>query len=307
MRVLVTGGAGFMGSHLAASLILEKHRVTVIDNLSHGHRHYVPVRAKFVQKDLVKDDIEKDLEGVETIFHFAADPDVRSSVDPSSSFNNNLVATFRLLEACRKSSVKHVLFASSSAVYGEAKKLPTPENYLCQPVSNYGASKLGGEAFVTGYAACYGMKASILRFANIFGEHSAHGVMHDFYHKLKRNSKKLEILGDGRQEKSYLHVGDAVSAALTVWQKQKEPLGIYNTGSRKKIKVKDIAKKMCKELSLSPKFVYTGGRRGWIGDVPLMLLDTRKLRSLQWEEQVSFDDGLKRYVEWLKMPKKRKK
>lgn len=300
MNVLVTGGAGFIASHLSEALLREGHKVVVLDNLSNGNREFVPESAKFIKKDLVKDDFQADLKQIECVFHFAADPDVKQSLDAQSSFDNNLIATFNLLEACRKSNVSHFVFASTSAVYGEAKKIPTPESYPAMPISNYGASKLGCEAYVASYTQCYGIKATVLRFANIFGERSLHGVMYDFYHKLKKNPKQLEILGNGKQEKSYLYISDTIAATLLTWQKQKSQFNIFNIGSEQKIPVNTIAKTMCNQLNLNPKFTYTGGDRGWVGDVSLMLLDTKKLRNLGWKESVSFENGLQNYLKWLK-------
>jgi UDP-glucose 4-epimerase len=299
MKVAVTGGAGFIGSHLVDSLVKDGHAVIVIDNISSGSEENVNPDAVLIRKD-IRANLKDDLEGVEAIFHMAADPDVRgSAANPRASFDNNVEGTYDLLESCRKAEVENVVFASTSTVYGEADKIPTPEDYPCTPISNYGASKLAGEAYLASYSSSYGIKGTSMRYANIFGERGFHGVMHDFFHKLRRNPDELEILGDGNQDKSYLYVSDCVSATLTSWQKQKAQYSAFNVGSNEKTKVKDLAKMMCDILELEPKFEYTGTPRGWVGDVKLMQLDTSKLEGLGWKPKVSFKEGMERYVRFL--------
>lgn len=300
MDVIVTGGAGFIGSNLVDELINNGHNVKALDNLSNGNPSFLNPKAKLIKKDLVTDNFENDIKNAETVFHFAANPDVKNSAkDTKSTFDNNVVATYRLLEACRKADVKQIVFASTSTVYGDAVLLPTPESYPCTPISNYGASKLAAEAYCAGYSASYGMQTTLMRFANIFGRRSTHGVIYDFYHKLKKNSKMLEILGNGKQEKSYLYVTDVVDATITAWKKQKGNLEVFNVGSSEKTTVDEIAKKICSHQNIKPKFEYTGGERGWVGDVPIMLLDTKKIRSLGWKEKMSFEVGLRNYLKWL--------
>jgi len=304
MKVAVTGGAGFIGSHLTDALISEGHGVTVIDNLSSGKIEYVNKKAKFFKKD-IRNDLSNDLENIDCVFHLAADPDVRSSaIKPTVSYDINVAGTFSVLESCRKADVKQVVFTSSSVVYGNASVLPTPEDYPCTPISNYAASKLSCEAYLSSYAHSYGIKSTCLRLANIYGERSTHGVMVDFFNKLQTNPNELEILGNGKQDKSYLHVSDCVSAILTAWKKQKPIYDAFNVGSKDKMTVDTLAKSMCKQLGKSPKFRYTGTKSGWVGDVPLMLLDIKKLEKLGWKPQVSMQDGLRRYLDWLgKNPK----
>ncbi|NYZ76796.1 NAD-dependent epimerase/dehydratase family protein [Candidatus Micrarchaeota archaeon] len=300
MKIVVTGGAGFIGSHLTDALARNGNEVIVIDNLSAGKKENVARDAEFIAKDILKESIVQELAGTDAVFHLAADPDVRASAErPAKSFELNAIATFRLLESCRKGGVKHVVFTSTSVVYGDAETVPTPENYPCTPISNYGASKLACEAYCSSYANSYGIKATVMRYANIFGERSNHGVMYDFFHKLKKNPKELEILGDGNQDKSYLHVEDCVSATLAAFEKQEKIYDVFNVGSSEKQKVKKIAEIVCGGMKLKPKFRYTGGERGWVGDVKLMLLDTKKIRSLGWKQNVSLEEGINRYVKWL--------
>jgi len=299
MKVAVTGGAGFIGSHLVDKLLEEGNEVFVIDNLSSGQKENINKDAIFMKRDIRKD-LSLELEGTETVFHLAADPEVRASAaEPARSFDINVAGTFTFLESCRKAGVKRIVFTSTSTVYGETDVIPTPETHPCSPISNYGASKLACEGYISSYASTYGIKGTSLRLANIFGKRSTHGVMFDFYNKLKKDPKKLEILGDGKQDKSYLHVSDCVSAILVAWKKQQALYDVYNVGSRDKKTVDELATLMCKELKLNPKLQYTGTKRGWVGDVKLMLLDTKKLEKCGWKEQAGFEEGAKRYLGWL--------
>lgn len=299
MKVAVTGGAGFIGSHLVDRLIEAGYDVLAIDNLSSGVKDHVNNKAVFLEADILRD-LSFDLEGIDTVFHLAADPDVRSSAsDPGKSFELNVVGTFAVLGSCRKAGVKRFVFASTSTVYGEADVIPTPEDHPCRPISNYGASKLACEAYVSSYCASYGMKGTSLRLANIFGERSTHGVMYDFYHKLRKDPTTLEILGDGKQDKSYLHVSDCVSAFMVAWEKQEKQYDVFNVGSNKKTDVATLAKLQSKAMGREPEFTFTGSKRGWTGDVTLMLLDTSKISSLGWAEKITFEEGLKRYMDSL--------
>jgi len=299
MRVLVTGGAGFIGSHISDYLLSKGHLVYVLDNLSSGDRKNINPSCKLILHDIKKP--FKKIEEIDSVFHFAADPEVRtSSLIPVKNFRNNVVGTLNILEWCRKNDVKNFVFASTSAVYGEAAVIPTPEDYPSFPISNYGASKVSCEAYVCSYAHTYGIKSTVLRYANIFGERSRHGVIHDFYLKLKKNPKKLEILGNGLQKKSYLYIKDAVNATILAWESQKHVFDIFNVGSEKKHTVNEVATIVCKELALSPSFSYTGGERGWVGDVRAMLLDVSKIKKLGWKEMVPFERGVHDYILWLR-------
>jgi len=304
MKIIVTGGAGFIGSNITDYLVREGHEVTVVDNLSSGKKENIHHDAQFIAKDLIKENITREIREHEAVFHFAADPDVRLSArTPLQSFNQNVIMTFKLLETCRKNKIKHIVFSSTSTVYGEADKIPTPENYPCTPISNYGASKLACEAYLSSYAHSYGIKTTIVRYANIYGKRSRHGVMYDFYEKLKKNPKQLEILGDGKQTKSYLYVEDCVSGTITAFEKQDRIYDVFNIGSSEKNTVDEIAKKVSSNMKVKPKFSYTGGTRGWTGDVPLMMLDTKKIESLGWSQKISLSEGIKKYVKWLEKEK----
>ena len=290
MCSLVTGGAGFIGSHLVDALVAAGDRVTVIDNLSAGSEenlapHLAPGQVRLVTAVLLDDGWQSELAGSDRIFHLAADPDVRHGADnPESAFRNNIIGTYRVLEAMRKHGVHAIAFTSTSTVYGEAKAIPTPETYTpLEPISVYGASKLASEALISAYCHSFGMQAWVYRFANIIGGRGSHGVITDFIQKLRNNPKELEILGDGRQSKSYLEVGECVRAMLYIAGHAKEPVNVYNIGSDDWIDVRTIAHIVVEELRLTGvTYRFTGGERGWVGDVPRMLLAVEKLAALGW-------------------------
>jgi UDP-glucose 4-epimerase len=295
MKAVVTGGAGFIGSHLVDALLREGQEVLIVDDLS-GANAYINPKARFVKKSILAD-LSAELKDADTIFHFAASPDVRwCESNPEKAFRANVEGTKSLAQSCMNAN--HIVFASTSAIYGEAE-MPTPEGATPKPISVYGKTKLEAEKFLTAFCKENGIKLTILRYANIFGEHSTRGVMYDFYKKLQLDPGRLEILGDGAQEKSFLHISDCISATLTAWKTQKTGSEAFNVGSRNKIRVSEIAKLVCKEMGLRPKMHYTGTPRGWPGDVRLMLLSVSKLKKLGWSENVSFEAGLRRYVKWL--------
>jgi UDP-glucose 4-epimerase len=294
-KVFVTGGAGFIGSHLVDVLCRNEMEVVVFDNLSSGRLESLQEwlhdpNFVFERGDLLKfGKIRDSLCDCETIFHFAANPEVRvSSTNPEIHYKQNVVATFNLLETVRlNGNVKTLGFASSSTVYGDAEKIPTPENYApLKPISVYGASKLASEALITSYAYTYGFNAVIFRLANIIGPRSKHGVIYDFMEKLAKNPKKLEILGDGTQTKSYLYVGDCVNAMLEGINCPGDRVEIYNIGSEDQINVREIADVVCDKMDFrNVKYFFSGGvdgGRGWKGDVKVMLLSIEKIKTLGW-------------------------
>ncbi|MBS7616749.1 NAD-dependent epimerase/dehydratase family protein [Candidatus Bathyarchaeota archaeon] len=309
-KIFVTGGAGFIGSHLVDRLCQNNFDVVVFDNLSAGRKENIEKwfetsNFKFVFGDLLlSEKIPHDLSGCETVFHLAANPEVRAgSENPTLHFEQNVLATFNLLEAVRKAeSVKTLVFTSSSTVYGDAYEIPTPENYApLKPVSVYGASKLASEALIASYAYTYGFKAVIYRLANIVGARTKHGVIHDFIRKLKENPKSLEILGDGTQKKSYLHVSDCLEAMLIGLEASKEKVEIYNIGSDDQVSVKEIADIICGKMGLNNvQYMFTGGvdgGRGWKGDVKFMLLNSNKLKQLGWKPKFNSRQAVERAVE----------
>ena len=316
MKIVVTGGAGFIGSHLVDALMdfSFSHEVIVIDNLSSGSVNNVAQHLKAPNFKLVVADLKKDskewfsaMEGSEALFHFAANPEVRiSSVEPRIHFNENILVTFNLLEAARKADVDAFVFASSSTVYGETNVIPTPEDHPKRPISVYGASKLACEALIETYHRLYGIKTLSLRYANIVGPRMTHGVIVDFIRKLRANPKELEILGDGTQKKSYLHVKDAVDATLHLFNKLLDgefSCEAFNVGSEDWIRVVRIADIIVEEMGLkNVKYVFkpvTKDGRAWPGDVKLMLLDIRKLKSTGWSPTMNSEEAVRETVKSL--------
>ena len=308
-KILITGGAGFIGSHLVDRLMMGGQNVTVFDNLSNGslknleswleNEHF-----RFIKGDLKKlGDVGEAVKGIELVFHLAANPEVRvGETDPYIHFQENLMATFNLLEAVRKSaSAKTFVFFSTSTVYGEAAILPTPENYGPSiPISTYGASKLGCEALVSSYAHTFGLRALILRVANVVGSRATHGVIIDFINKLETDPRRLEILGDGTQKKSYLHIEDFIDATLRLTSRfldDEKKVDIYNVGSVDQIEVKKIAEVVAEEIGFRDvDFVFTGGidgGRGWLGDVKIMLLSIDKLMKTGWKPKYNSEQAVR--------------
>jgi UDP-glucose 4-epimerase len=291
---VVTGGAGFIGSHLVDTLVAQGNEVLVIDSLCAGHRetiaqHIDSRRVRFVQKDLLGDGWQDAIQGADRLFHLAADPDVRqSAVNPDPTMQNNIMATYHVLEAMRQFDVPEIVFTSTSTVYGDATVIPTPESYTpLEPISVYGATKLACEALISSYCHSFGMKSWIFRFANIIGARSGHGVINDFIHKLEQNRAELEILGDGKQTKSYLEVHECIAAMLFAVGHSQDTVNTFNIGSEDWIDVKSIAEIVVEEMHLpQAKFRFTGGERGWIGDVPKMQLAVDRIKALRWKPQV---------------------
>lgn len=301
-NILVTGGAGFIGSHLVDSLIEEGNRITIFDNLSSGKIEFIENHLEntdviFIKGDILDNEvIERACRDVDLVCHVAANPDVRlGSSDTKVHFDQNILATYNLLEAMRKNSIKKIAFTSTSTIYGEAHIMPTPENYgPLMPISLYGASKLSCEALITSYSHTFDMQAWIFRFANIVGPRSTHGIIVDFIRKLRENPTQLEILGDGKQEKSYLHVSECINSILFAIEKSKEDVNIFNIGSEDTISATGIGKIIAEEMELSDiKFIYTGGSRGWKGDVPRMRLDIEKIKAIGWKPAYTSDKSVR--------------
>lgn len=309
--VLVTGGAGFIGSHLIEALIRRGHRVRVLDNLSSGKKTNLDSvsdsqRLKFLVGDCRSaDDVEKAIEGVHTVFHFAANPEVRLEIsDPNMCYEHNILATHILLEKVRKSDVQTIVFPSSSTIYGEPKIIPTPEDYgPLEPISVYGASKLACEALISSYCHSFKKRGLILRLANIIGPRSSHGVISDFVRKLRANPLELEILGDGSQTKSYLYIDDFTEAVIRSYESGDGPVAICNVGSEDQTSVAEIAKIVTEEMDLNNvKLSFSGGLgggRGWVGDVRQMLLDTKKIKSLGWKPRLNSKEAVRKTAKQL--------
>lgn len=307
-RVLVTGGAGFIGSSLCKKLASSGCYVVIFDNFSSGkYENVEDILKDYADKTcLLRGDckkpsgVKKAVSDVDVVFHFAANPEVRLELnDPENCFEQNIYATHVLLEALRQTvDVEKVVFASTSTVYGDVDVFPTHESYgPLKPISIYGASKLASEAMVSSYAYLYNFAGVLLRFANLIGPKSKHGVIPDFINKLRKNEKELEILGDGTQCKSYLYIDDCVNAILTACEKSNCQVEIFNVGSEDWVNVSRIAEIVVEEMGLkNVKFRFTGGvdeGRGWKGDVKKTLLDISRLKALGWKPKYKSEEAVR--------------
>jgi UDP-glucose 4-epimerase len=308
MRALVTGGAGFIGSHLVDRLLAEGHAVTVYDNLSTGRPEFLAeARAhpafRFVEGDLLDPvRLGASMDGQEMVVHLAANADVRFGLEhPRTDLEQNTLATFNVLEAMRAAGVRRIAFASTGSIYGEPDVFPTPET--CPfPVqtSLYGASKLAGEGLISAYCEGFGFQAWIFRFVSILGERYTHGHVVDFYRKLRADATTLEILGDGTQRKSYLYVGDCVEAVLAALEAAPGKVNVFNLGTDEYCTVDESVGWITAHLGLVPRRIYTGGPRGWVGDSPFIFLDCARIRALGWRPKLSIREGVIRTLEYLR-------
>jgi UDP-glucose 4-epimerase len=299
----VTGAAGFIGSHLVEFLVAQGHRVTGYDNLSSGRRESVRrvldhPRFRFVEADLTDlDGLRTAVQDHDAIFHLAANTDIpRGYADPRIDFENCTVGTFNILEAMRATGVRQLVFASSSTVYGEPPIRPTPEDVgPLLPISHYGAGKLAGEGMISAYSHLYGIRAWMFRFGNVVGARMGHGIIYDFIRKLKANPEELEILGDGKQEKNYFLVEDCIDGILyAVRHAREKPCDVFNLGTETTIKVAEIARIVVEEVGLNGvKYLFTGGNRGWPGDVPFVMYDVSKMEKLGWKARYSSAEAVR--------------
>ncbi|MCH2648220.1 MAG: NAD-dependent epimerase/dehydratase family protein [Candidatus Poseidoniaceae archaeon] len=292
MRALVTGGAGFIGSHLIDELVDAGYEVKIIDNLSSGDLNLISHQTEagnveFVKGDLtVLDDVMQATKNIDCVFHMAANPDIRLGTQiTDTDLKQGTIATYNILESMRVNGVKKIVFASSSVVYGEDAPMPTPESHgPCLPISLYGASKLGSEGLITSWVGTFDFQAWIFRFANIIGERGTHGVIFDFIHKLKRDNSRLEVLGNGLQEKSYMEVKDCVKAMMHIYNSKNSPINLYNLGSHDTCSVRRIAEIVVEETGFDNATIeYTGGDRGWAGDIPRAMLSIEKMLSTGYD------------------------
>ncbi|MHC1610696.1 MAG: NAD-dependent epimerase/dehydratase family protein [Candidatus Methanospirareceae archaeon] len=304
MKIIVTGGAGFIGSHVVDRLMEEDHEIVVLDNLSTGDEKFIAPHIgkenfRFHKVDILHDDITGFFDAADEVWHLAANPEVRLGAENTRiHLEQNIVGTYNVLEAMRLNEVRRIVFTSSSTVYGEADQLPTPEEYHTIPISLYGASKLASEALIASYCHTFDMHAWIYRFANVIGRRSTHGVIYDFINKIRRNPRELEILGDGTQTKSYIYVSDCIEAML-VGLRGKKRVNVFNIGTNDTTSVMRIAELVCEAMHARPRYRFTGGKRGWIGDVPVMLLDVSKLNSLGWKGRYTSEEAVKKAIQDL--------
>jgi UDP-glucose 4-epimerase len=305
-RVLVTGGAGFIGSHIVDALLARGAEVVVYDNFCTGRAEYLPSPAPR-QLSAVRADVqdlaalEQAMKGCDFVFHWQANADVRGGRDqPRLDLEKNTLTTWNVLEAMRRVGVKHLAFASSSAVYGEPEVFPTPEDYPLVQTSLYGASKLAGEAMIQAFCEYYDMRCYLYRFVSWIGERYSHGVVFDFMRKLMQDPTRLQILGDGSQRKSYLYVKDGVAGILLGIEESTARKNIYNLGHHEYLDVVAVTRIVLDELGLkNVKLEFTGGCRGWVGDSPFVHLDTTRIRALGWQPETSIEEGLRRTVRFL--------
>jgi UDP-glucose 4-epimerase len=300
--VVVTGGAGFIGSHLVDALVQGGASVRVIDDFSTGFRQFVNPAAELCEVDLLDFAKVRPLfAGADQVFHLAANADVRHGLShPRRDLEQNLLATHNVLEAMREHGVRRIAFSSTGAVYGDAAVLPTPEDapFPIQ-TSLYGASKVAAEALLTAYAHGYGFRSSIFRFVSMLGPRYTHGHVFDFWRKLRRDPTRLEVLGDGTQQKSYLHVKDCVRALLLGVERQREPVSVLNIGHSAWLSVTESIAIICRQLGVSPTLSFTGGQRGWVGDSPKILLDTTRLSALGWAPSVGLAEAIIETLQFL--------
>jgi len=307
MHCFVTGCAGFIGSHLTDRLLALGHTVSGCDNFSTGQPEFLASarahpRFCFHQLDLLDlPALTEAMRGAETVFHFAANADVRFGLQhPRRDLEQNTIATFHVLEAMRASGARRLAFPSTGSVYGETPVIPTPEDapFPIQ-TSLYAASKLAGEGLIAAYCAGFGLEACIFRFVSILGERYTHGHVFDFYRQLRAHPERLDVLGDGTQRKSYLYIGDCLDAILLATEKMAVPVSVFNLGTPEYCTVRESIAVLCGHLGLSPRLVFSGGGRGWVGDNPFIFLDTRRIQALGWTPRLTIREGLLATLRYL--------
>tara|TARA_B100000787_G_C16195079_1_gene300199 strand:+ start:3141 stop:4100 length:960 start_codon:yes stop_codon:yes gene_type:complete len=306
-KIIVTGCAGFIGSNLVDLLLKKNFFVLGLDNLSTGYLKNLNNANKnknfhFIKCDLLNlKKIKRLFKNIDMVFHLAANADVRYGIDnPKKDLEQNTIVTFNVLESMRLNGVKKIIFSSTGSIYGETNIIPTPEN-VAFPVqtSLYGASKLACEGLIQAYCDHYNFKSWIFRFVSILGERYSHGHVYDFYKKLLKNKNFLSVLGDGKQKKSYLNIKDCLSAIMMAIQKSSKKVNVFNLGTNEFSTVSNSVKQITKRLSLKPKVNYKGGKRGWPGDVPIIYLDTRKIRKLGWRPKNTINESIVETLEFL--------
>ncbi len=309
-RACITGGAGFIGSNLADRLHADGVEVVIVDDFRTGRREFVadlledPGVTLYEGNVLDQRLLEKAFTGCDWVFHLQANADVREGLDhPRRDLEQNTIATATVLEAMRTVGASRIAFSSTGSIYGEPNVFPTPEDApFPVQTSLYGASKLACEGMIAAYAHGYGFTGVALRFVSILGERYTHGHVYDFYCALKRDPTQLRVLGDGRQEKSYLHVGDCVAgllAAAAAWDARAGEFCAYNLGTSETVIVNDSIAVICEHMNVDPVLEYAGGSRGWAGDSPRIHLDCAKIRSLGWSPTLTIAEGIRSTLRWF--------
>jgi UDP-glucose 4-epimerase len=305
-RFFLVGGAGFIGSHVTDTLLADPEvpAVTIYDNFTSGREWHLEHHLSDSRLTIVRGDV-KDLVALEeamrdhdVIVHLASNPDIaRAATEPAIDFDEGTLLTHHVVEAARRTRAKHILFASGSGVYGDLGELEVHEDHgPLVPVSTYGASKLAGEGLIAAYAFMFDLRGSVFRFGNVVGPRQTHGVGFDFVRSLIDDPARLRILGDGRQSKSYIHVLDVVDAMFSAYRGQEKPYEAYNVATGDYITVTEIADLAAETLGLDSdevQYEYTGGSRGWKGDVPVVRLNTDRIRGLGWRNRYSSREALR--------------
>jgi UDP-glucose 4-epimerase len=307
LRVLVTGAAGFIGSHMVDRLLSAGHSVAGLDNMSTGQRRFLEsalVHPQFTlyQADLLDPrSLLQAMEGAELVVHFAANADVRFGTEhPRKDLDQTTIATWNVLEAMREQGCKRIVFSSTGSVYGEPEIFPTPET--CPfPVqtSLYGASKLAAEGLIQAYCEGFGLQGYIFRFVSVLGERYSHGHVFDFYQQLAEHPERLHVLGNGHQRKSYLYVQDCIDAIFIAIDRADGKVNIFNLGTDEYCEVNDSIGWICEYLGLHPKLSYSGGERGWVGDSPFILLDCSRIRALGWRSRLSIQQAVVATIKYV--------
>ena len=303
---LITGCAGFIGSHLVDFLLKKNFKIIGLDNLSTGKNFFLKKanknkNFKFIKLDLLKKNIDKYFKNVDTVYHLAANADVRFGLNHrKKDINQNIIVTYKILEAMKKNNVKKIMFSSTGSVYGESKQIPTKETapFPIQ-TSLYGASKISAESIISAYCEGYKIKSYIFRFVSILGERYTHGHVFDFVKQLKKNKNLLFVLGDGNQKKSYLHINDCIEGIFKGMKFFDKKINIINLGTSEYINVKKSIQNISSVLKLKPKIIYKGGKKGWIGDNPFILLDTKKIKSSGWKPKYSIEESVRITTKYL--------
>jgi UDP-glucose 4-epimerase len=313
MKAFVSGGAGFVGSHLVRRLLQAERTESVViyDNFTSGQRSYLhgvtdDPRLSVTEADLK--DVERvrgAMVGCDTVFHLAANPDIAKAItQPDIDFWEGTYLTQNVLEAMRQTGAARIFYTSGSGVYGEDPSVEFPESYgPCIPISTYGASKLASESLIAAYCHMFGLTGRAFRFANVVGPRQTHGVGYDFIRRLKDNPTALRILGDGTQKKSYIHIDDVLEAIFLVAAKKLRPFDVFNVATDDYITVGEIADLAVRISGLPPgdvKYDFTGGDRGWKGDVPIVRFDCSKIKALGWRNRRSSAEALTASMEAMR-------
>jgi UDP-glucose 4-epimerase len=306
-QALVTGGAGFIGSHLVDELLARGIRVVVYDNFSTGRDLFLPAggteKLRVVRGDVLdRDALEAAMAGCDFIFHFQANADVRGGqTNTRVDLDQNTTATWNVLEAMRRQQIRQLAFASSATIYGEPDVFPTPEQYAPLQTSLYGASKYACEGLIQAYGEYFGIRSFTYRFVSWVGERYSHGIVFDLMKKLQQDRTRLPLLGDGTQKKSYLYVKDGVRGIMLGIEKAAAQKNIFNLGHDYFIPVIEVVQVILRELQLEAvPLEFAGGKRGWLGDSPLVQLDTARLKALGWKPETSIEEGIRRTVRYLR-------